>query len=118
MESEPWDTTDAFKPGSVRFGWMVNPVAIVMRGGDDMNQREKVLEAIDRVRNREQDVVKAATNLRTMENLATDARANLIRTLHAVYGERSANGVVVGGELYRVREGQLVVERVEFEVLS
>lgn len=117
MDSDAWDTTDAFRPGSVRFGWMVNPVAIVITG-NEMNQREKVLEAIDRVRNREQDVLKAATDLRTMEGLATDARANLIRTLHAVYGERAASGVVVGSKLYRVREGQLIVERVEFEVLA
>lgn len=117
MDSDAWDPTAAFKPGSGRFGWMVNPVAVLITG-NDMNQREKVLEAIDRVKNNEQNVIEAASNLRTMEGLASDARANLIRTLHAVYGDRAASGVVVGGKLYRVREGQLVVERVEFEVLA
>lgn len=115
--SDVWDPKDAFRPGSVRFGWMVNPVAIVI-AEDDMDGREKVLHAVDRLRNREQDVTKAAANLHTMNSVAAEARADLIRTLKAVYGGRAEKGVVVGGELYRVRDGQLIVERVEFEVLA
>jgi hypothetical protein len=30
-DQAPWDTHDAFRPGSDRWGWSVTPVAVVVR---------------------------------------------------------------------------------------
>lgn len=83
-----------------------------------MNQREKVIEAVRRLNKSMEDKAAAECTLHKMQLLVNDARANLIKTMHAVYGDRSQHGVVIDGHLYRIVEDSLAVIKVEFEVLS
>ena len=57
------------------------------------------------------------------ERIVAESRAGLLRTLKAVYGERSRSGVVFRGRQYVVREDgvtteSLVITNATFEVLG
>ena len=124
MPNEILDTHKAFQPGSGYFGWMVIPDVQIVMGDRDMNQREKVIGAIDDYCVKLDAIGLKQKQLDLAVQQECDARVELIRVLHGVYGSRAAKGVVLRGQRYWVEFGnaaagdQLHVDRADFEVLG
>lgn len=89
-----------------------------------MNQREKVVNAINYYEQRIAERQKQEVVLEAARTAETEATAELVRVLHVVYGVRAAKGVILRGKRYAAVPGHgsdphvLEVAEAEFEVLG
>ena len=88
-----------------------------------MNAKQKVIDAIEYFENQEKALAAGMAVLKDQERIVAESRAGLLRTLKAVYGERSRSGVVFRGRQYVVREDgatteSLIITNATFEVLG
>lgn len=124
MHNEILDTRKAFQTRSGYFGWMVIPDVQIVTGDLDMNERQKVIEAINHYETRIAEHLQQQQVLRVASDLEKEAEAELLRTLRAVYGGRSAKGVVLRGKKYSAVQvctsgaHELQVAEADFEVLG
>ncbi|MHB8953535.1 MAG: hypothetical protein ACYC4U_11245 [Pirellulaceae bacterium] len=89
-----------------------------------MNAKEKVVAAINYYEASCVEVGNKAQQLNIAQQQLKDAEAELVRTLHAVYGDRSEHGVVLRGKRYAAVQKdtseprRLETSDVKFEVLG
>lgn len=89
-----------------------------------MNQREKIVDAINYYEAQVADHEKQKGMVDAARKAESDARAELMRVLHAVYGHRATKGVVLRGKRYWLEFGenalgnQLHIDQADFEVLG
>ncbi len=124
MESEILDRYEAFRPNSGYFGWMISPTAKVVTE-DEMNQKEKVIDAINHYETQQKDVETKRQMLGAACTAEHASEQELIRTLKAVYGGRAVKGVVLRGKRYSLVPAAsggdarvLEVADADFEVLG
>lgn len=88
-----------------------------------MNAKQKVIDAIEHFEHQQDSLEKLKLTIQEQTRIVAESRAGLLRTLKAVYGERSRSGVVFRGRQYVVREDgatteSLVITNATFEVLG
>ena len=89
-----------------------------------MNAKQKVIDAIEHFEHQQDGLEKLKLTIQEQTRIVDESRADLLRTLKAVYGERSKGGVVFRGRQYVVRENDgantesLVITNANFEVLG
>lgn len=89
-----------------------------------MNAKQKVIDAITHFENQEKALTDGMSLLKEQERIVEACRQEVIRTLKAVYGDRSIGGVVFRGKQYVVRKensaaaDKLVITNATFEVLG
>lgn len=88
-----------------------------------MNQQEKVIQAIVAYEQSQQAALDAEVKVHEALHLQNEMKQNLVRVLHAVYGERAGDGVMLSKRIYRLEPENgdqhfLHVQHAEFEVLG
>ena len=88
-----------------------------------MNAKQKVIDAIEHFEHQQDSLEKLKLTIQEQTRIVVESRTRLVRTLKAVYGERSSGGVVFRGRRYAVREDgdttePLVIINADFEVLG
>lgn len=91
-----------------------------------MNQQTKVIDAINNYERRKAEREQLESTAKAFLQTELEAREELIRVLHAVYGDRDTKGCMLDKKRYWVQHGRkdiaqadtLHVEEADFEVLG
>jgi hypothetical protein len=84
-----------------------------------MNEREKIIAAIERLETEEYAVRTLECSLKQCRKQLRNAEADLCKVLHAVQGDKCREGVLFKGKRYQVAQsGYLVTSHIECEVLG
>lgn len=84
-----------------------------------MNQKEKVIDALNNMLAKKDDLLKIENTLMNARKQSVEADLDFIRVLKAVYGERVGDGVIFKGKHYSVdKNGGLRTENITAEILG
>lgn len=82
-----------------------------------MNNQDKIREAVTKHQKATCTFRQVRSELEQASQALNLASQDLAKVLHATMGERAVHGVVANRSRYHVKDGALIVESIEFEVL-